>query len=294
MRANGGDGMRNPKMCFMMLLASALISVGAFASEPPLCSQAPITLSLEAAIAQEQLPAMLFRNWGLARIEHCLPSQTVEELELPASFFDLNLYNLLLAPEATKASPSEFILKIANIASLEARLDSIATLIGFIIENLGISEKQPKDSITLVFNLDNLNISTVAFTSRSIFTLDNLLNLHLDSVILTISNDIITSETELNPEDLTIQKGKLRIKLNLGTAQLKSTTTFEKNQGITKQVMNIQVPLGDVMLTAQATYTLDYQEFSIGAFLSGLTLSSTSVFTPAGIQKQTFGLEVRF
>lgn len=253
-----------------------------------------MTLSLEAAIFQNEVHAM---PWGLAKLEHCLQSQKAKQPEPQSSLFELSLYDLLVAPEVPEPSPdegAELILKIANIASIEARLDAIATLIGFIIENLGTSEKKPKDRITLVVSLDNLNISTVAFKGRSIFELDNLLNLHLDSIVLTISNDIITSETELNPEDLTIQKGSLQIKFNLGTAQLKSTTTFEKDQGVTQQAIKIQAPLGDLMLTGQATFALDYREFSIGASISGLAFSSRWVFTPSGIKQQTFGLEFRF
>lgn len=297
MLSNGDDDMRSPKMCFMVLLVPALISVGASASGPSLCSQALITLSLEAAVFQNQLSTTPPRDWGLARIEHCLPSQPAEQFEPRGSPFDLSLYRLLLASEPPEPWPhegGEFVLKITSIASLEASIDSIATLIDLIIANLGASDKKPKDSITLVFNLDGLNISSIAFKSRSIFALDNLMNLHLDSIILTISNDIITSEAELNPQDLTVQKGSLQIKFNLGTAQLKSTTTFEKDQGVTQQVIKIQAPLGDLMLTGQATFALDYQEFSIGASIAGLAFSSTSVFTPIGIKKQTFGLEFKF
>ncbi len=289
--------MRRPTLCLIVFLAPALISVCAFASEPSLCSQAFITLSLEAAIVQDQPPVMLSTNWGLARIEHCLSYQPAEQLEPQNSLFDLSLYRLLLASEPPEQWPhegGEFILKITNIASLEASIDSIATLIDLIIANLGASEQKPKDSITLVFNLDNLNISSIAFRGRSIFAIDNLLNLHLDSIILTISNDVSTLETELNPGDLTIEKGSLQIRFNLGTAQLRSTTVFEKDQGVTKQVIRIQAPLGDLMLTGQATFALGYQEFSIGASISGLVLSSTSILTPTGIKRQTFGLEFRF
>jgi len=282
-------------MFLMVFLAPALMGVSAFASEPSLCSQTLMTLSLEAAIAQDQTPSML--SWGLARIENCLPSQPAERFEPQSSLFDLSLYRLLVASEPPERWPQEggeFILKITNIASLEASIDSIATLIDLIIANLGASENKPKESITLVLNLESLPISSIAFKSRSIFAIDNLMNLHLDSIILTISNDIITTETELNPEDLTIQKGSLQIKFNLGAAQLKSTTTFEKDQGVTQQVIKIQAPLGDLMLTGQATFALDHQEFSIGASISGLAFSTTSVFTPIGIKKQTFGLEFRF
>lgn len=284
----------------LVLLAPAFIAVGGLASEPTepsLCPQTLMTLSLEAAMFEAPRPAVLAKEWGLARLERCLLAQTAKPLVPPPSLFELSLYNLLLAPEAAEAWPqegAELVLKIANIASLEARFDAIATLIGFLIENLGASVQRPKDSITLVVSLDNLSISSVAFKSRSTFALDNLLNLHLDSIILTISNDLITSETELNPEDLTIQKGSLQIKFNLGNTQLKSMTTFEKDQGITKQVIKIQAPLGGVLLTGQAAFALDYQEFSIGASIAGLAFSSTSVFTLTGIKKQTFGLEFRF
>lgn len=277
---------------FIALLAPAFIAINVLASEQSLCHHAPITLPLEAAF-DGQLPPMPLKAWGLARIEHCLPP--MKGPESPANLLNLSLYHLLLAPETAEALPpegAEFMLKIANIASLEASLDSIATLIGFIIENLSASEKKPKDSITLVVSLDNLNISSIAFRSRSIFAVDNLLNLHLDSIILTISNEIITSEAELNPEDLTIEKGSLQIKFNLGTAQLGSTTIFEKDKGVTKQVIKIQAPLGDLLLTGQATFALDYKEFSIGASIGGLAFFGTAVFTPTG--KQTFGLEFRF
>jgi|GEM_PF-7045903 len=206
-------------------------------------------------------------------------------------------WNLGLSLDLQRASErppqQELVLELGGIASLEAKLDFLTSLVEFMLEKLGGPPPGEKKT-TLTLNLENLNIVPgVIFKGQSILTLDRDLNFYIDKITLTVTNGTLSSETEVAPQGLLITEERLGIKFNLGPISFSSGIVIGDRQ-VSREIIQMSATSGDLGLMSEASFTTDSQEFKVGATIGGLELSSTSVLTPSGLGSQTFQLELKF
>jgi len=82
--------------------------------------------------------------------------------------------------------------------------------------------------------------------------------------------------------------------LDIGNATVSSITTFEKDQGVPKQVLNMKAWMGQLRLHSQVTLALDSREFRLGASISDLAITTISSVDLSGNTSQSFELEFNF
>jgi len=185
-----------------------------------------------------------------------------------------------------------------NIASLETKHEAILAFLEQVANNLipssSTGETQPRN-VGFTLNLNNIPLSaSTLIGGSSVFTVDEYLNVFLEDLTITLSNGTLTGETQLNPESLAFERGAFSIDLNIGNARVRSTTTFEKDQGVTKQVLNMTAGLGQLSLHSQVTLSLNSSEFRLGASISDLAITTISTVDTFGNQRQTVELEINF
>jgi len=204
---------------------------------------------------------------------------------------------LLEAPD----SQEELIIQFGGVASLAAKLDFMASLMQYLVHSLTSSEiplPPSEDEVTLVFNLKGgkaaLDIAAVLRGSTLLSDPDLAVQNQLDisQITVTIGNGTITGETQLDPADLTITRGQLEVKFQIGPNSITSTTVFAKGEGLKKEILVVTAKLGALNLTGQATFGAELQEFKLEASLAGLVFST--LLTPEGLSQPTFGFELHF
>jgi hypothetical protein len=200
----------------------------------------------------------------------------------------------------------ELVLRLGGIASLAAKVDFLANLMQYLIGNLMASEvplPAGQDEITLTFNLKGAQAAlgiaaqlpglSSSDGSDGASGLDSQGLFDVDQITVKISNGTISSEAELDPADLTITRGQIKVHFVIGSNTITSTTIFTKGEGLQKELLVVTAQLGMLNLTGEATFTSGLQEFKIEATLAGL-LSFSTLLTPEGFQQPTLGLELRF
>ena len=237
--------------------------------------------------------------------EQPLVGNTFEALETPESSetlsqglmdqlqanWDLNQVKLTQG-----AASNQF--RFGNVATLEAERETILAFLEKVANNLIPSSQNgtaPSRHMGFTFNLDNipLNAKTL-LTGSSAFSVDENLNVLLEDLSITVSNGTLTGETRFNPENMSFEQGAFSINLDIGNAKVSSITTFEKDQGVTKQVLNMTAGLGQLQLHSQVTLSLNSSEFRLGASISDLEISTTTQVDVFGNHSQTFELELDF
>jgi len=185
-----------------------------------------------------------------------------------------------------------------NIATLEAERETILAFLEKVANNLIPSSQPgaiPSPHMGFTFNLNDIPLnSQTLLGSSGVFSVDENLNVFLEDLTITVSNDTFSGETQINPENLSFESGAFSIKLDIGNAKVSSTTTFQKDQGVTKQVLNMSAGLGQLQLHSQVTLGLSSNEFRLGASISDYAISTTSVIDAFGNRSQTFELELNF
>ncbi len=195
--------------------------------------------------------------------------------------------------EDAGASP----LRLGTVATLEAERHMIASLLEKVVNNLlpSDAEDPANENLNFTLNLDHLRVNPkTLLQGRGEFNVDDDLNLLLESLTITVSNGTITSETQLDPESLSIAREEFQINLDIGNATVSSITTFEKDQGVTKQVLNMTAWMGQLRLHSQVTLALDSREFRLGASISDLAITTISAVDLSGNTSQSFELEFNF
>jgi hypothetical protein len=202
----------------------------------------------------------------------------------------------------------ELVLRLGGIASLAAKVDFLANLMQYLIGNLMASEvplPAGQDEITLTFNLKGAQAalgiaaqlpalsSSSSDGSDGASELDSQGLFDVDQITVKISNGTITSEAELDPADLTLTRGQIKVHFVIGSNTITSTTIFTKGEGLQKELLVVTAQLGMLNLTGEATFTSGLQEFKIEATLAGL-LSFSTLLTSEGFREPTLGLEIRF
>lgn len=205
---------------------------------------------------------------------------------------------LLEAPD----SQEELIIQFGGVASLAAKLDFMASLMQYLVHSLTASSEIPlppsEDEVTLVFNLKGgkaaLDIAAVLRGSTLLSDPDLAVQNQLDisQITVTIGNGTITGETQLDPADLTITRGQLEVKFQIGPNSITSTTVFAKGEGLKEEILVVTAKLGALNLTGQATFGSELQKFKLEASLAGLVFST--MLTPEGLSQPTFGFELHF
>jgi len=188
-------------------------------------------------------------------------------------------------------------LRLGTVATLEAERHMIASLLEKVVNNLLPSyvEDPANENLNFTLNLDHLRLNPkTLLQGRGEFNFDDDLNLLLESLTITVSNGTITSETQLDPESLSIAREEFQINLDIGNATVSSITTFEKDQGVTKQVLNMTAWMGQLRLHSQVTLALDSREFRLGASISDLAITTISAVDLSGNTSQSFELEFNF
>jgi hypothetical protein len=200
----------------------------------------------------------------------------------------------------------ELVLRFGSVASLAAKLDFLADLMQYLVNNLLSSEiplPQSEEGVTLVFNLKGalsalgidaeaelqgsprLPFGASALEPRALFDVER--------ITVKIRSGAISSEAQLDPADLTITRGQLEVRFQIGPNTITSTTVFTKGEGLQQEVLVITAQLGSLSLTGQATFSAGLSEFKLEASLAGLLRFST-LLTPEGFREPTLGLELRF
>ncbi len=188
--------------------------------------------------------------------------------------------------------------RFGNVATLEAERETILAFLAQVANNLIPSSQNggtPSRQMGFTLNLDNIPLNAQTLLGgRSAFSVDENLNVLLEDLTITVTNGTLTGQTEFNPESLAFERGAFSINLDIGNARVSSTTTFEKDQGVTKQVLNMTAGLGQLQLHSQVTFTLNSSEFLLGASISDLDISTTTLVDAFGNHSQTFALEMDF
>ncbi len=200
----------------------------------------------------------------------------------------------------------ELVLRFGSVASLAAKLDFLADLMQYLVSNLLSSEiplPQSEEGVTLVFNLKGalsaLGINAEAELQGSprlpfgASDLEPRALFDVEQITVKIKSGAISSEAQLDPADLTITRGQLEVRFQIGSNTITSTTVFVKGEGLKKEVLIITAQLGSLSLTGQATFSVGLSEFKLEASLAGLLRFST-LLTPEGFREPTLGLELRF
>lgn len=188
--------------------------------------------------------------------------------------------------------------RFGNVAVLEAERETILAFLEKVANNLIPSSQNgsvPSRHLGFTLNLDNipLNAQTL-LKGSSAFSVDDSLNVLLEDLTITVSNGTLTGETRLNPENLAFEQGAFSIDLDIGNAKVSSTTTFEKDQGVTKQVLNMTAGLGQLQLHSQVTLSLNSSEFRLGASIADLDIATITQVDVFGNHSQTFELDLDF
>ncbi len=185
-----------------------------------------------------------------------------------------------------------------NIATLEAERETILAFLEKVANNLIPSSQPggiPSPHMGFTFNLNDIPLnSQTLLGSSGVFSVDENLNVFLEDLTITVSNETFSGETQINPENLSLESGAFSINLNIGNARVSSTTTFQKDQGVTKQVLNMSAGLGQLQLHSQVTLGISSNEFRLGASISDYAISTTSIIDAFGNRSQTFELELDF
>lgn len=201
------------------------------------------------------------------------------------------------SPINTRESLASLRFGFGNVATLEAEREAIVALLEKVANNLIPSSQtgdNPTKDMSFTLNLNQLYLNPqTLLKSTGVFSLDDDLNVFLEDLTITVSNGTLMGETQLNPETLAIERSAFQIKLDVGNATVSSTTTFEKDQGVTKQVLNITARLGSLQLQSQVTLALDSSEFRLGASIADLIITTISTQGASG-SSQTFELEFNF
>jgi hypothetical protein len=193
----------------------------------------------------------------------------------------------------------ELIFQLGDYASVVAKADFIKGLMPYLVQNLLSSDfPLPTDQgdITLTFNLKSvlagagIDIDTVLKGTTLLHPGSSLLNnlLDVDQVTVTIKNGALLGEAAVNPQE---GSGKLNLSWSFGSDSISSTTIFSKGQGVEKQVLSLTAQLGNVNLLGQATFANNKEELRLQANLADLLTIST-LLTPTGFQKPTFGIDI--
>lgn len=188
--------------------------------------------------------------------------------------------------------------RFGNVATLETERETILAFLEKVANNLIPSSQNggtPSRQMGFTLNLDNIPLNAQTLLGgHSAFSVDENLNVFLEDLTITVTNGTLTGQTEFNPESMTFERGAFSINLDIGNARVSSTTTFEKDQGVTKQVLDMTAGLGQLQLHSQVTFTLNSSEFLLGASISDLDISTTTLVDVFGNHSQTFALEMDF
>ena len=241
-----------------------------------------------------------FSSWLPLRVEARTISAS-PTLELPTSLSGGSLAQLQTRWELGQLDVSQGKLvefRFGNVANLEAEREAIVAFLEKVANNL-LPSSQPGDDpagdVGFTLNLEQIHLNPQTLLQGSgAFSLDENLNLFLEDLTITLSNGTITSETQLNPQDLSFERSAFSINLTIGNATVSSTTTFEKDQGVTKQVLSLTAGLGQLQLHSQVTLALNSSEFRLGASISDLAITTISAIDASGHSSQTFELELNF
>ncbi|MBI1730370.1 hypothetical protein HY229_00540 [Candidatus Acetothermia bacterium] len=192
----------------------------------------------------------------------------------------------------------QMVLQLGDYASVVAKADFIRGLMPYLIQNFLSSDfPLPTDQgeITLTFNLKNgngfagIDIGTILKGTTLPHSGSSLLDLlDVDQVTVKIRNGPLQSEASVDTQD---QSGKLNLQWDFGSNSISSTTVFSKGHGLEKQVLSLTAQLGNVNLLGQATFAGNSEELQLRASLADLLTIST-LLTPAGFQKPTFGIDI--
>lgn len=197
----------------------------------------------------------------------------------------------------TRKSLALFGFGFGNVATLEAEREAIVALLERVANHLIPSSQTgngPAKDMSFTLNLNQIHLTPqTLLNSTGVFSLDDHFNVFLEDLTITVSNGTFMGETQLNPETLAIERGAFQIKLDVGNATVSSTTTFEKYQGVTKQVLNMTARLGSLQLQSQVTLTLDSSEFRLAASIADLVITTISTQGASG-SSQTFELQFNF
>lgn len=204
-----------------------------------------------------------------------------------------SLVELALASESgasiQASDGEELILSLGEVGSVIAKADFMAGLMPYLVRNMLSSDfPLPTDEgdITLTFNLKSgfagididtvLEGTTLLQDGAGIFDL-----LDIEQITVKISNGQISSEAELDADDLSFNRGQLGLKFDFGPNTLSSTTVFSKGQGLEKQVLQLTAQMGSVEWQGRATFASSLQEFKLQASLADL-LSVSALITQRG------------
>lgn len=226
-----------------------------------------------------------------AEIGRSGPGERPEKLD--TLFWNLGLsLNLWGLGETTVQQ--ELILGLGHIATLEAKLHFLTSLVGLMVERLGGPALPEDQEMSLVLRLEDLNLTPgVILKGQSTLTLERDLNFYVDKITLTVTNGTLRSDTEFEPEGFLIIEERLGIEFNLGPIAISSGIVIGDKR-VTKEVIRMSATAGDLSLMSEASFTTEFQEFKIGATIGRLEFSSTSVLTPTGLGGQTLQLELEF
>jgi len=243
-----------------------------------------------------------FAAWLPLRFEPLLLFQTIAHAQARAGASSGLLSKLQpvweqnLSPDSPK--PLKWVgFSFGNVATLEAERETIVAFLEKVANNLIPSEPagtSPQD-MDFTLNLNQVHLSPqTLLESSGAFSVDTNFNLVLEDLTIKVSNGTISGETQLNPEDLSIEGGAVQINLDIGNTTLSSQTTFEKDHGITKQMINMTAGLGRLHLSSQVTLSLDSSEFRLGASIADLAITTITTVDASGQSSQTFELQLDF
>jgi hypothetical protein len=299
---------------WLLFLIVPLLGLGLFDSSPVLgfpcpsvvhrefCAAAPLPwLNISVSGAREfQVPWSASTTVG--ELEELLTEATMEigagrlkerPEELEMLFWNLS-FSLSLWRFGETTSEQELVLGLGRVASLEAKLHFLTSLIGLMMERLGGSALPEEQEMSLVLKLEDLNLTPgIILKGESTLTLEGDLNFFLDTITLTVTNGTLRSDTDVEPKSFLITEERLGVEFNLGPIVISSGVVIGDKR-VTKEVIRMSATAGELSLVSEASFTTESQEFKVGATIGKLELSSTSVLTPTGLGSQTFQLELEF
>jgi hypothetical protein len=192
----------------------------------------------------------------------------------------------------------ELILSFGEVGSVVAKADFMAGLMPYLVRNMLSSDfPLPTDEgdITLTFNLNSgfagIDIDTILAGTTLLQGGESVVDLlDIDQITVKISNGQISSEAELDPEDLSFNRGQLGLNFDFGPNSISSTTIFSKGQGLEKQILQLTAQMGTVDLLGQATFSSNLPEFKVAANLADL-LSVSARITEQGFLDPTLSFD---
>ncbi len=209
----------------------------------------------------------------------------------------INWVSRLVKPLLTEDAPDAELQLQFGQASLKAKLDFMAGLLQYVVESLRSSSAPlpSGEGVTLVFNFNGVIVDvSTALKGSPANSPKGGKRIGLDHITVTISRGGFSSAAELNPADFTITRGHLQLRFHLGLDSITSTTNFTKEEGLTKEVLEVSARWGGIDWVGQATFAPGLQEYKLRASLNpNLAISTSSLWTPEGFVPG-FGFSLNF